>query len=68
MAVIFNRCRCTRPMEMKRNKNEYFGQITVAFLSSRIKETDSLLYSTAEESHCDLAEIFILVSFHFYMS
>ena len=37
------------------NENEYFGQITVAFLSSRI------LYSSAEEGHCDLAEIFILV-------
>ena len=24
-------------------------------------------YSTAEESHCDLAEIFIFVSFHLYM-
>ena len=25
-------------------------------------------YSTAEEGHCDLAEIFIFVSFHLYMS
>ena len=30
--------------------------------------TDSLLYSTAEEGHCDLAEIFIFVSFHLYLS
>ena len=28
----------------------------------------SLLYSTAEEGHCDLAEIFIFISFHLYMS
>ena len=26
---------------MKRNENEYFCQITVAFLSSRIQETES---------------------------
>ena len=31
------------------------------------QETNSLLYSTADEGHCDLAEIFILVSFHLYM-
>ena len=28
---------------MKRNENEYFGQITVAFLSSRIQETEAKL-------------------------
>ena len=28
----------------------------------------SLLYSTVEEGHCDLAEIFIFVSFYLYMS
>ena len=43
-----------------RDENEYFSQITVAFLSSRIQET--------EEGHCDLPEIFIFVSFHLYMS
>ena len=37
---------------MKQNENEYFGQITVAFLSSIIQVTD----------HCDLAKIFIFVS------
>ena len=26
-----------------------------------------MLYSTAEEGHCDLAEIFIFVSFHLYV-
>ena len=26
---------------MKQNENEYFGQITVAFLSSRIQETEA---------------------------
>ena len=36
-----------RHIEMKRNKNEYFGQITVAFLSSRIGETESKLFSAA---------------------
>ena len=30
--------------------------------------SQSLLYSPAEEGHCDLAEIFILVSFHLCMS
>ena len=50
-----------RHIEIKRNENEYFGQITVAFLSS------SLLYSTAEEGHFDLAEIFIFVSFQLYI-
>ena len=44
---------------MKLNKNEYFGQITVAFLGSK-----GLQYSTAEEGHCDLAEIFIYILFH----
>ena len=34
----------------------------------RERERESLLYPTAEEGHCDLAEIFILVSFHLYMS
>ena len=33
-----------RHIEMKWNKNEYFGQITVAFLSSRIQETEAKLY------------------------
>ena len=28
----------------------------------------SLLYSTAEEGHCDPVEIFIFVLFHIYMS
>ena len=28
---------------MKRNENEYFDHITVAFLSSRIQETESIL-------------------------
>ena len=28
----------------------------------------AFLYSTAEEGHCDLAEIFIFVLFHLYMS
>ena len=32
-----------RHIEMKQNKNEYFGQITVAFLSSRIQETEAKL-------------------------
>ena len=42
---------------MKQNENEYFGQITVAFQ-----------YSPAEEGHSDLAETFIFVLFHLYMS
>ena len=33
---------------MKRNENEYFGQITVAFLSSRIQETEAKFLSAAE--------------------
>ena len=33
---------------MKRNENEYFGQITVAFLSSRIQETEVKVLSAAE--------------------
>ena len=49
-----------------RDENEYFGQIKVAFLSSRIHL--HLLYSTAEEGHCDQAEIFIIISFHLYVS
>ena len=32
---------------MKRKENEYFGQTTVAFLSSRIEETESKLLSAA---------------------
>ena len=36
--------------------------------SSAVIYKGSLLYSTAEEDHCDLAEIFIFVSFHLYMS
>ena len=32
-----------------------------------LKYRFSLLYSTAEEGHCDLAKIFIFVSFHLYM-
>ena len=35
-------------IEMKRNENEYFGQITVAFLSSRIQETEAKFLSAAE--------------------
>ena len=31
-------------------------------------EYRSLLYSTAEEGHCDLSEILIFVQFHLYMS
>ena len=30
-------------IEMKQNENEYFGQIPVAFLSSRIQETEAKL-------------------------
>ena len=37
------------------------------WLSSAV-EYRSLRYSTAEAGHCDLAEIFIFVSFHLYMS
>ena len=32
-----------RNIEMKRNENEYFSQITVAFLISRIEHTESKL-------------------------
>ena len=32
------------------------------------RDSDSLLYSTAEEGLCVWAEIFIFVSFHLYMS
>ena len=32
-----------RHIEMNRNENEYFSQITVAFLSSRIQETEAKL-------------------------
>ena len=38
----------TYSLEMKRNENEYFGQITVAFLSSRIQETEAKFLSAAE--------------------
>ena len=31
-----------------RDENEYFGQITVAFLSSRIQETEAKFLSAAE--------------------
>ena len=37
-----------RHIEMKRNENKYFGQITVAFLSSRIQETEAKFLSAAE--------------------
>ena len=37
-----------RHTEMKRNENEYFSQITVAFLSSRIQETEAKFLSAAE--------------------
>ena len=37
-----------RHIEMKRNENEYFGQITVAFLSSRIQGTEAKFLSAAE--------------------
>ena len=33
---------------MKRNENEYFSQITVAFLSSRIQETEAKFLSASE--------------------
>ena len=33
----------TYTVDMKRKENEYFGQITVAFLSSRIQETEAKL-------------------------
>ena len=33
---------------MKRDENEYFGQITVAFISSRIQETKAKFLSAAE--------------------
>ena len=33
---------------MKLNENEYFGQITVAFLSSRIQETEAKFLSAAK--------------------
>ena len=36
--------------------------------TSSAVEYRSLLYSTAEKGHYDLAEIFIFVSFHLYMS
>ena len=44
--------------------NPPHSTLTPAVLKFRF----SLLYSTAEEGHCDLAEIFIFVSFHLYMS
>ena len=37
-------------------------------MSCDVGEVTKRLYSTAEEGHSDLAEIFIFVSFHFYMS
>ena len=37
-----------RHIEMKRNENEYFGQITVAFIGSRIQETEAKFLSAAE--------------------
>ena len=33
---------------MKLNENEYFGQITVAFLSSRIQETEAKFLGATE--------------------
>ena len=38
----------TRHTELKRNKNKYFGQITVAFLSSRIQETGAKFLCATE--------------------
>ena len=38
----------TYRLEMKRNENEYFVQITVAFISSRIQETEAKFLSAAE--------------------
>ena len=34
----------TYSIEMKRNENEYFGQLTVAFIGSRIQETEAKFY------------------------
>ena len=42
---------------MKRNKNEYFGQITVAFLSSRIQETEAKFLNAAKAALKNFASV-----------